>query len=256
MNILFDISLMIPAICAVATIHQLTNLSTTTVSASPAFAPNPSFGKRGIRITHKNNHNHKSKTAFFSSSNKDEYGESFNSGGGGGGGGNFFDDDFNRLARQREAFQFIFGDVEDDMKPDDVHIILFNPNTDREGVHTIEFQGNNMILAFESRFECDQFSACLKKQHFFDPTPQEIKLASLEDYCEQIGVKVQIVPKGLKLVPPKKNVLNLGLNPNLEEEMKMLDYLFQISGDMEDEDVALDSAATTTVVDGTTGAWE
>jgi len=252
MNIMFNISLMIPAICAAATIHQLTSTtSTTTVSASAspsgpysAFAPNPSFKKRGIT-------NNKSKSAFFSSSNKDDFGESFN-----GGSGNFFDEDFNHLARQKEAFQFIFGDVEDDMKPDDVHIILFNPNTDREGVHTIEFQGNNMILAFESRFECDQFSACLKKQHFFDPTPQEIKLASLEDYCEQIGVKVQIVPKGLKLVPPKKNVLNLDLNPNLEEEMKALDYLFQISGDMDDSDIAVDSAAVTTAVDGTTGAWE
>jgi len=31
--------------------------------------------------------------------------------------------------------------------------------------------------------------------------------------------------------PPKDSVLNLGLNPNLKEEMKMLDYLFQISND-------------------------
>lgn len=241
---------MIPAIiCAVATIHLLTSPATSSVSASTsgpsaAFAPNPSFKKRSV------SQNTKTKTAFFSSRNKDEFGESFNSGGGG-----FFDEDFNHLARQKEAFQFIFGDVGDDTKPDDVHIILFNPDTEREGVHTIEFQGNNMILAFESRFECDQFSACLKEQHFFDPTPQEIKLNSLEDYCEQIGVKVQIVPEGLSLVPPKESVLNLGLNPNLEKEMKMLDYLFNISSDI-DDDVTVDSAAATTFDDDTSGAWE
>eukprot|EP00558_Chaetoceros_sp_UNC1202_P013531 CAMPEP_0197255562 /NCGR_PEP_ID=MMETSP1429-20130617/72477_1 /TAXON_ID=49237 /ORGANISM="Chaetoceros sp., Strain UNC1202" /LENGTH=218 /DNA_ID=CAMNT_0042718885 /DNA_START=301 /DNA_END=957 /DNA_ORIENTATION=+ len=185
----------------------------------------------------------------FSSANKDDVGDSYNG---------FFDDDFDRTARQREAFQFIF-DVSEEMKPDSVHIILFNPGTDREGVHTIEFpkdSGNNMILAFESRSECDQFSASLREQQFFDPTPQEMKLVPLEDYCEQIGVKIQVVPKGMQLQPPKENVLNLGMNPNLEEEMKMLDYLFEISGSNEGEDEYQYDIGTTTTTEGGEGSWE
>jgi hypothetical protein len=165
----------------------------------------------------------------------------------------FDDDDINRIIRERESFQFIF-DIDDDMKPEDVHIILFNPDTDREGVHTIEFpkdSGNNMILAFESRAECEQFSASLKQQKFFDPTPQEMKLEFLENYCEQIGVEIQVVPEGMKLKPPTENVLNLGVNPNLEEEMKMLDYLFEISESIDDaEDDPIDEG------DESEGAWE
>lgn len=80
------------------------------------------------------------------------------------------DDDFNAIPQYQVKYMF---DVDEEMKPEDVHIILFNPDTDREGVHTIEFpkeSGNNMILAFESREECEEFSASLKRQQFFDPT--------------------------------------------------------------------------------------
>ncbi len=80
------------------------------------------------------------------------------------------DDDFNAIPQYQLKYMF---DVDEEMKPEDVHIILFNPDTDREGVHTIEFpkeSGNNMILAFESREECEEFSASLKRQQFFDPT--------------------------------------------------------------------------------------
>ena len=108
----------------------------------------------------------------------------------------FFDDD-DDFMQLKGAFQFIF-EVDEDDKPEDVYIILFNPDTDREGVHSIEFpkdSGHNMILAFESKAECEQFSRSLKEQHFFDPTPQEMKLEFLENYCEQIGVEVQVVPE-------------------------------------------------------------
>ncbi len=66
--------------------------------------------------------------------------------------------------------------------------------------------------------------------------PQETKLEALENYCAQIGVEVQVIPEGMKLTPPKESVLNLGLNPDLEKEMKMLDYLFHISSSVGDSE--------------------
>lgn len=206
-----------------------------------AFVPknaNPSFLLRQrhthIHTSNGNHHHHHHPSMAhrhrkcYISANRNDFDDSF--------GGGFFDDEFNRITGT--GFQFIF-DVDDDMKPEDVHIILFNPDTDREGVHTIEFpkeSGNNMILAFESKLECEEFSASLKKQQFFDPTPQETKLEALENYCAQIGVEVQVVPEGMNLTPPKESVLNLGLNPDLEKEMKMLDYLFHISSSGKDGD--------------------
>jgi len=107
----------------------------------------------------------------------------------------FFDDE--EFDRQSDAYQFIF-DIDEDSKPEDVFIILFNPDTEREGVHTLEYpkdSGLNKILAFESKEECEQFAASLKDQQFFDPKPQEMNLESLEDYCDQIRVDVQVVPE-------------------------------------------------------------
>jgi hypothetical protein len=107
----------------------------------------------------------------------------------------FFDDE--EVDRQRDASQFIF-DIDEDSRPEDVFIVLFNPDTDREGVHTLEYpvgSGLNKILAFESKEECEQFAASLKEQQFFDPKPQEMNLEALEDYCDQIGVDIQVVPE-------------------------------------------------------------
>ena len=144
-----------------------------TLVTAGAFAPknvNPFL--RNPRSVTLDNH-----MTIFSSANRDDIGDDSL---------DFFDDDdFNRIMQQRNAFQFIF-DIDEEDKPEDVHIILFNPDTDREGVHTIEFpkdSGHNMILAFESRKECEQFSLSLREQKFFDPTPQEMKLEFLENYC-------------------------------------------------------------------------
>jgi hypothetical protein len=57
-------------------------------------------------------------------------------------------------------------------KPSNVHIILFNPDTIDEGVHTVEYpigSGSNAILAFESADECANFATMLKSQNFYDP---------------------------------------------------------------------------------------
>lgn len=60
----------------------------------------------------------------------------------------------------------------------------------------------------------------------------------------------------MKLKPPTDNVLNLGLNPNLKEEMKMLDYLYQISGSSESMDDNIDEIHSLDTGDDVEGAWE
>lgn len=56
-------------------------------------------------------------------------------------------------------------------------------------------------------------------------------------------MEVQVVPKGSKLKPPSKQVFNLDMNPDLQKEMKLLDYLFDISDSDEDRN-------------NSSGAWE
>lgn len=125
----------------------------------------------------------------------------------------------------------LFSEESATENPEEVHIILFNPDSEQEGVHTVEFpkgSGNNVILAFESRSDCERFAGILKAQHFFDPSPQETNFDQLVSYCASIGVFVQVVPEGLEIVPPTDTVDNLGLNPNLRQEQAMLDQLFAV----------------------------
>lgn len=156
--------------------------------------------------------------------------------------------DKKRMAKAyfEEAFDYNDGDR---IKPEEVHIILFNPNNEREGVHTVNFRGDDIILAFESRLECLEFSLKLREQNFFEPVPQEINLESLEEYCDSISTNVQVVvvPKGSHLKPPTKKLDNLGLNPDLEKEMKLLDYLYEMSDSAPEDNQLNDEIA---------GAWE
>lgn len=118
-------------------------------------------------------------------------------------------------------------------RPTQVYVILFQPETVEEGVHTIEYpkgSGSNVILAFSSLDECAKFAAALKEQEFFDPTPQEFLLDALEVSCEALGVFVQVVPKGMDLLPPRETAKVLGAhNPFLRGAQHNLDYVFEMA---------------------------
>ena len=135
-------------------------------------------------------------------------------------------------------------------RPESVHIILFNPQTKQEGMHTIEFprnSGNNLVLAFESKSECDRFASQLAESgrgSFSDPVPYEMALDTLDTYCQNLGVHVQVVPTGTNIRPPNSNSPVLGHNPNLNVERLALDYLFdmvEMSGKMDSFDGITDA---------------
>lgn len=129
-----------------------------------------------------------------------------------------------RIARNRALGP---GVQANEAAPKDVHIILFYPESEHEGVHTIEFpkgSGYNVILGFEDLEECVEFSRLLAQEEenlFVEPAPRQIHLQSLEAYCATTlggDVQVQVVPKGTNLVPPSGTVEELNHNPmHLEE---------------------------------------
>jgi len=157
----------------------------------------------------------------------------------------------------------IYTDNDDnDTKPEDVYIIVYNPDTDDQGVHTLEVpkgSGNNFILAFESEMECVEFCAALREQRFFDPKVQEIKYLSLEEHVQSLpGVSVQPIPKGMNLKPPTERVDELDLNPNRDIEVDFVDYLYRMSssGEGEDDGDGDGGALTDEGGGGGGGSWE
>jgi Protein of unknown function (DUF3110) len=138
-------------------------------------------------------------------------------------------------------------------RPEQVHVIWFKPNTDEQGVHTIEYpkgSGSNFVLAFESKEACDKFAESLQAQHFDNLQPMEFELDSLESFCDMLGVFVQVVPEGMEIRPPTRNVQELGKhNPHLKEEKSHLDYIF----DMFDMEVEVDESG---LLIAEAGCWE
>ena len=127
-------------------------------------------------------------------------------------------------------------------RPEQVHVILFKPNTQEQGVHSIEYpkgSGNNFVLAFESKEACIKFAQSLQAQNFDNPQPIEFELDSLESFCDMLGVFVQVVPEGIEIRPPTRTVQHLGQhNPHLKEDKNYLDYIFDMF-DMEVDESGL-----------------
>ena len=84
-------------------------------------------------------------------------------------------------------------------KPEVVYIIMYNPGTQQEGVHTTEYpkeSGNEVLLAFEALEECVSFTNLLKDDKNFplEPVPTPSPLSQMEQACQQMGLAIKVVP--------------------------------------------------------------
>ncbi len=87
-----------------------------------------------------------------------------------------------------------------------VWVLLFNANTDNEGIYTLEIEGNNIIVAFEQEDDAIRYAGLLEAQDFLSPTVESIDSQDLEEFCQEANYDLNIVPTDALLVPPEKNV--------------------------------------------------
>ena len=87
-----------------------------------------------------------------------------------------------------------------------VWVLLFNANTDNEGIYTLEMEGNNIIIAFEQEDDAIRYAGLLEAQDFLSPTVERIDKQDLEEFCQEANYDLNIVPTDALLVPPEKNV--------------------------------------------------
>lgn len=83
-------------------------------------------------------------------------------------------------------------------KPDIVYIIMYNPGSNEEGVHTSKLKDSKKeaLLAFESLEECAQFSNIIKADSNFpqEPIPTPTPLVQMEMACQGMDLLVKVVP--------------------------------------------------------------
>ncbi len=102
-----------------------------------------------------------------------------------------------------------------------VWVLLFNANTDNEGIYTLEIEGKNIIVAFEQEDDAIRYAGLLEAQDFLSPTVESIDSEDLEEFCRDAGYDLNIVPTDALLVPPEKNVDKTDWSKDSDQEQSL-----------------------------------
>jgi hypothetical protein len=88
-----------------------------------------------------------------------------------------------------------------------VFVLIFNANTENEGIHTVRVGERNKILLFESQDDAVRFALMLEAQDFPTPTVEAIDAEEIKEFCESAGYDWELIPENSDLViPPEINV--------------------------------------------------
>ena len=95
-----------------------------------------------------------------------------------------------------------------------VHVLLYDANTQSEGIHSLELSGRTVVLMFEDRDDADRYAGLLEAQDFPVPSIETLERSEIEEFCIQAGYEAQLVSTGfmpktneelLLIAPPESN---------------------------------------------------
>ncbi|MEN9216389.1 MAG: DUF3110 domain-containing protein [Gloeomargarita sp. HHBFW_bins_162] len=95
-----------------------------------------------------------------------------------------------------------------------VYVLIYNPGTDNEGIHSIKLQDEDTILMFEDEDDAVRFANFLEAQDFPVPTVQPIDPEEIRLFCQESGFHYQLVPQGTLVMPPENNVTQTDWQPD------------------------------------------
>jgi hypothetical protein len=99
-----------------------------------------------------------------------------------------------------------------------VFVLLFNANTDNEGIHTISIDVRNLVLMFEQEDDALRYAMLLEAQDFPVPSVEAIDKEEVEEFCQSAGYECYLIPENfvprdeferLLLAPPERNLAQM-----------------------------------------------
>ena len=96
-----------------------------------------------------------------------------------------------------------------------IFVLLYNPNTENEGIHSIELNGRTIVLMFEEKDDAERYVGLLEAQDFPTPSVEMVNIDEIRDFCKKCDYDTRIVTKNfvpktledrLLLTPPEKNL--------------------------------------------------
>ncbi|MBD2249709.1 DUF3110 domain-containing protein [Nostoc parmelioides] len=96
-----------------------------------------------------------------------------------------------------------------------VFVLIFNANTENEGIHTVRVGDRNKILMFESQDDAVRFALMLEAQDFPTPTVEAIDAEDVKEFCASANYDWELIPENSDLViPPDINVEETDWQPD------------------------------------------
>ncbi|WP_254957501.1 MULTISPECIES: DUF3110 domain-containing protein [unclassified Cyanobium] len=96
-----------------------------------------------------------------------------------------------------------------------VHVLLFDPGSDQEGIHSLELGGRTVVLLFEDPDDAERYAGLLEAQDFPVPCVEVLDREEIEMFCAEAGYEARFVPAGflpkseeerLLIAPPERNM--------------------------------------------------
>ena len=96
-----------------------------------------------------------------------------------------------------------------------IYVLLYNPNSDNEGIHSIELKGKTIVLMFEEKDDAERYVGLLEAQDFPVPSIEMVNSEEIKDFCNKCDYEMRLVTKNfvpktiedrLLLTPPQKNL--------------------------------------------------
>ena len=96
-----------------------------------------------------------------------------------------------------------------------IFVLLYNPNSNNEGIHSIELKGRTIVLMFEEKDDAERYVGLLEAQDFPTPSIESVDLEEIKEFCNRCDYETRMVTKDfvpktledrLLLTPPQKNL--------------------------------------------------
>ena len=108
-----------------------------------------------------------------------------------------------------------------------IFVLLYNSNSENEGIHSIEYKGKTIVLMFEEKDDAERYCGLLEAQDFPVPSVESIEINEIKEFCKQCDYEPRLVEKNfipktaedrLLLTPPQKNIDTENWNSNQNQE--------------------------------------
>jgi Protein of unknown function (DUF3110) len=86
-----------------------------------------------------------------------------------------------------------------------VFVLLYNPGTENEGIHTLTVGDHSTILLFESGVGANYYASLLEIYGFPKPTVELTDEEEIKQFCRKSGYSFQVIPAEHVAIPPQKH---------------------------------------------------